>query len=179
MSRTPTRFKQHPVTTTRPMNCYAKFSPRLGRSRHRFFFSPVETWTAVRDQESVSASRKDDGTIIVFFSSRRGQSSMTASARNEGLHRNVGASRFNGPDGRQGCVLARTVESNQGCRFDGNESAADSFRSGAVNFENAMHAIIGAFSSYVCQKTSCLESELLPGVTPVHSFPLRSDTKSF
>ncbi|GFT59383.1 hypothetical protein TNCV_2755571 [Trichonephila clavipes] len=38
MSRTPTRFKQHRVTTTRPMNCYAKVSPRLGRSRHRFFF---------------------------------------------------------------------------------------------------------------------------------------------
>ncbi|GFU44104.1 hypothetical protein TNCV_4952711 [Trichonephila clavipes] len=53
----------------------------------------------------------------------------------EGLHRNVGASRFNGPYGRQGCVLARTVESNQGGRFDGNESVADSFRSGAVNFK--------------------------------------------
>ncbi|GFX61293.1 hypothetical protein TNCV_1171321 [Trichonephila clavipes] len=36
MSRTPTRFKQHRVTTTRPMNCYA-VSTRLGRSRHRFF----------------------------------------------------------------------------------------------------------------------------------------------
>ncbi|GFT59386.1 hypothetical protein TNCV_1183521 [Trichonephila clavipes] len=35
----PTRFKQHRVITTRPMNCYAKVSPRLGRSRHRFFFS--------------------------------------------------------------------------------------------------------------------------------------------
>ncbi|GFX88763.1 hypothetical protein TNCV_1558081 [Trichonephila clavipes] len=41
----------------------------------------------------------------------------------------VGASRFNGPYGRQGCVLARTFESNQGGRFDGNESVADSFRS--------------------------------------------------
>ncbi|GFY03874.1 hypothetical protein TNCV_1196541 [Trichonephila clavipes] len=48
-----------------------------------------------------------------------------------GLHRNEGASRFNGPYGRQDCVLARTVESNQGGRFDGNESVADSFRSGA------------------------------------------------
>ncbi|GFV13723.1 hypothetical protein TNCV_2105931 [Trichonephila clavipes] len=38
MSRTPPRFKQHRVTTTRPMNCYA-VSTRLGRSRHRFFFS--------------------------------------------------------------------------------------------------------------------------------------------
>ncbi|GFW50040.1 hypothetical protein TNCV_2316221 [Trichonephila clavipes] len=36
MSRTPTRFKQHRVTTTRPMNYYA-VSTRLGRSRHRFF----------------------------------------------------------------------------------------------------------------------------------------------
>ncbi|GFS94498.1 hypothetical protein TNCV_2015111 [Trichonephila clavipes] len=34
---------------------------------------------------------------------------------------------FNGPYGRQGCVLARTVESNQGGRFDGNESVEDSF----------------------------------------------------
>ncbi|GFW99457.1 integrase_H2C2 domain-containing protein [Trichonephila clavipes] len=55
MSRTPTRFKQHRVTTTRPLNCYA-VSTRLGRSRHRFScFSPFMTWTAVRDQESVSA----------------------------------------------------------------------------------------------------------------------------
>ncbi|GFS75752.1 hypothetical protein TNCV_3424751 [Trichonephila clavipes] len=38
------------VITTRPRNCYAKVSPRLGRSRHRF--SPFETWTALRDQES-------------------------------------------------------------------------------------------------------------------------------
>ncbi|GFY01473.1 retrovirus-related Pol polyprotein from transposon 17.6 [Trichonephila clavipes] len=53
MSRTPTRFKQHRVTTTRPMNCYA-VSTRLGRSRHRFLFSPDRTWTAVRDQESVN-----------------------------------------------------------------------------------------------------------------------------
>ncbi|GFU03552.1 hypothetical protein TNCV_2257571 [Trichonephila clavipes] len=67
MSRTPTRFKQHRVTTTRPMNCYAKVSPRLGRSRHRFFSLPSRRGTAVRDQESVSARRKDDGTIIVFL----------------------------------------------------------------------------------------------------------------
>ncbi|GFU36343.1 hypothetical protein TNCV_559741 [Trichonephila clavipes] len=36
----------------------------------------------------------------------------------EGLDKNVGASRFNVFHGRQGCVLARTVESNQGGRFD-------------------------------------------------------------
>ncbi|GFW85204.1 hypothetical protein TNCV_3249441 [Trichonephila clavipes] len=47
------------------------------------------------------------------------------------LDKNVGASRFNVLYGRQGCVLERTVESNQGGRFDGNESVADSFRSGA------------------------------------------------
>ncbi|GFX02151.1 hypothetical protein TNCV_1750361 [Trichonephila clavipes] len=42
--RTPTKFKQHQVTTTRPRNCYA------GRSRHRFScFSPFVTWTAVRE----------------------------------------------------------------------------------------------------------------------------------
>ncbi|GFV83467.1 hypothetical protein TNCV_982301 [Trichonephila clavipes] len=66
-----------------------------------FFLSPIRTWTAVRDQESVN--------------------------QESGLHRNVGESRFNEPYGRQGCVLARTVESNQGNRFDGNESVADSF----------------------------------------------------
>ncbi|GFS48839.1 hypothetical protein TNCV_3025561 [Trichonephila clavipes] len=63
----------------------------------------------------------------------------------QGLHRNVGASRFNGPYGRQGCVLARTVESNQGGRFDGNESVADSFRSGAVNFKTHVHATSRGF----------------------------------
>ncbi|GFT79809.1 hypothetical protein TNCV_4597391 [Trichonephila clavipes] len=44
-----------------------------------------------------------------------------------GLNRNVSASRFNEPYGRQGYVLARTVEFNQGGKFDGNESVADSF----------------------------------------------------
>ncbi|GFV08066.1 hypothetical protein TNCV_1046951 [Trichonephila clavipes] len=62
-----------------------------------------------------------------------------------GLHRNVGASRFNGPYGRQGCVLARTVEFNQGGRIESNESVADSFRSGAVSFKKHVHAIFGAF----------------------------------
>ncbi|GFW14815.1 hypothetical protein TNCV_1562781 [Trichonephila clavipes] len=94
MGRTLTRFKQHLVTTTRPMNCYA-VSTRLRRSGHHlwmyplhhgqnpykiqtapgyyyktdellrcfnktttlqtfFSFSPIRTWTAVRDQESVN-----------------------------------------------------------------------------------------------------------------------------
>ncbi|GFU00669.1 hypothetical protein TNCV_4818341 [Trichonephila clavipes] len=53
MGRTPTRFKQHRVTTTRPVNCYA-VSTRLRRSRHIFSFSPIRTWTAFRDQESVN-----------------------------------------------------------------------------------------------------------------------------
>ncbi|GFT61217.1 hypothetical protein TNCV_1613711 [Trichonephila clavipes] len=39
MGRTPTRFKQHRVTTTRPMNCYA-VSTRLRRSRHLFLSLP-------------------------------------------------------------------------------------------------------------------------------------------
>ncbi|GFV84697.1 uncharacterized protein TNCV_4296791 [Trichonephila clavipes] len=72
--------------------------------------------------------------------------------RSRGLHRHVDASRFNEPDGRQGCVLARTVESNQGGRFDSNESVADSFPSGAVGFKSSCMTILGAFSSYVCQK---------------------------
>ncbi|GFV28614.1 hypothetical protein TNCV_3985651 [Trichonephila clavipes] len=64
MGRSPTRFKQHQVTTTRTMNCYA-VSTRLRRSR-QIFFSPIRTWTAVRepgvcepgvrDQESVTRS---------------------------------------------------------------------------------------------------------------------------
>ncbi|GFU65690.1 retrovirus-related Pol polyprotein from transposon TNT 1-94 [Trichonephila clavipes] len=92
-----------------------------------------------------------------------------------GLHRNVGASRFTGPNGQQGCVLARTVESNQGGRFDGNESVADSFRSGVVSFKKHVHAISrGFFLSYVCQKTLPSERELPARGQPlVHSFPLR------
>ncbi|GFW00567.1 putative LOC100569746 [Trichonephila clavipes] len=43
----------------------------------------------------------------------------------------MGASRFNGLYGRQGCVFAWTFESNQGGRFNDNESVSDSFRSGA------------------------------------------------
>ncbi|GFX53715.1 alpha-2 adrenergic receptor [Trichonephila clavipes] len=47
-----------------------------------FFFSSFEMWTAVHDQESVSAHRKDYGTIIVFLlPSRRGQSFMIRSLR--------------------------------------------------------------------------------------------------
>ncbi|GFW59845.1 hypothetical protein TNCV_2917271 [Trichonephila clavipes] len=136
MSRTPTRFKQHRVTTTRPMNCYA-VSTRLGRSRHRFFLSSIRTWTAVRDQKS-------------------------------GLHRNVGASRLNEPDDRQGCVLARTVESSQGGRFDSNESVADSFPSGAVGFKSWYTTILGAFFplTRLPEKTSRREANSLPEVTP-------------
>ncbi|GFT54295.1 hypothetical protein TNCV_2467911 [Trichonephila clavipes] len=63
-----------------------------------------------------------------------------------GLHRNVGASRFNEPHGRQGCVLARTVEPNQSGRFDGNESVADSFRSGAVSIKSTHMPFLEAFS---------------------------------
>ncbi|GFT69303.1 hypothetical protein TNCV_3499881 [Trichonephila clavipes] len=48
-----------------------------------------------------------------------------------------------------GCVLARTVESNQGGRFDGNESVADSFRSGAVSFKSMYMPFLEAFPSYV------------------------------
>ncbi|GFW99455.1 hypothetical protein TNCV_3007571 [Trichonephila clavipes] len=66
--------------------------------------------------------------------------------RKLGLHRNVGASRFNEPDGRQGCVPAWTVESNQGGRFDRNESVVDSFPSGAVSFKSSYTTILGAFS---------------------------------
>ncbi|GFS82406.1 uncharacterized protein TNCV_1212901 [Trichonephila clavipes] len=93
----------------------------------------------------------------------------------QGLHRNVGASRFNGPYGRQGCVLARTVESNQGGRFDGNESVVDSFRSGAVSFITHVHAISRAlFPLTSARKTSRLERELPARGQPlVHSFPLR------
>ncbi|GFX91078.1 hypothetical protein TNCV_5107081 [Trichonephila clavipes] len=49
----------------------------------------------------------------------------------QGLVKNVGASRFVALPDRQGCILTRTVESNQGGRFDGDEFVADSFRSGA------------------------------------------------
>ncbi|GFS70789.1 uncharacterized protein TNCV_1231941 [Trichonephila clavipes] len=112
MSRTPTRFKQHGVTTTRPMNCYA-VSTRLGRSRHRFFSLPSGRGQPFVNQES-------------------------------GLKRNVGASKFNEPDGRQGCVPARAVVSNQGGRFDSNESVADSFPCGAVSFKSSYTTILGA-----------------------------------
>ncbi|GFV55539.1 hypothetical protein TNCV_2573791 [Trichonephila clavipes] len=134
MSRTPTRFKQHRVTTTRPMNCYAKVSTRLGRSRHRFFSLP----------------------------SGRGQPFVTRSP-------------FNRPYGRQGCVLAQTVESNQDGRFDGNESVADSFRSGAVSFKTHASHFLGAFPLLrLPEKNLPSESELATRGHPfVHSFPVR------
>ncbi|GFT48900.1 hypothetical protein TNCV_2771151 [Trichonephila clavipes] len=83
---------------------------------------------------------------------------------------------FNGPHGRQGCVLARTVEFNQVGRFDGNESVADSFRSGAVSFKTHVQAISrGFFPSYVCQKNPPVwKAKSLPGVT-LSSTPFLSD----
>ncbi|GFX31647.1 transposable element Tcb1 transposase [Trichonephila clavipes] len=95
---------------------------------------------------------------------------------NIGLHRTVGASRFNGPYSRQGCVLARTVESNQGGRFDVNESVADSFRSGAVSFKTHVHAISRGFFSLLRlpEKPPVWKVNSLPGVTP-SSTPFLSD----
>ncbi|GFT15936.1 hypothetical protein TNCV_3315031 [Trichonephila clavipes] len=63
----------------------------------------------------------------------------------QGLVKNVGVSRFNALCGRQGCILTRTVESNQSGRFDGNESVADSFRSGAVSFKSTGAPFLVAF----------------------------------
>ncbi|GFW15899.1 hypothetical protein TNCV_4431721 [Trichonephila clavipes] len=81
---------------------------------------------------------------------------------------------FNGPDGRQGCVLTRTVESNQGGRFDSNESVADSFPSGAVGFKSWSARILGAFSLLrLPEKTSSREVNSLPEVTLRRSYPLR------
>ncbi|GFV61924.1 hypothetical protein TNCV_4107281 [Trichonephila clavipes] len=87
----------------------------------------------------------------------------------------VGEVMFNGPYGRQGCVLARTVESNQGGRFDGNESVADSFRSGVVSFKKHVHAISrGFFPLTSARKTSRLKENSLPGVN-LSSTPSLSD----
>ncbi|GFU58154.1 hypothetical protein TNCV_696671 [Trichonephila clavipes] len=70
---------------------------------------------------------------------------------------------FNGPDGRQGCVLTRTVESNQGSRLDGNESVADSFRSDLGGFKSWFARILGAFSLLrLPEKTSSREANSLP-----------------
>ncbi|GFS55773.1 hypothetical protein TNCV_4497621 [Trichonephila clavipes] len=53
------------------------------------------------------------------------------------------------------------LRSNQGGRFDGNESVADSFRSDLVNFKSSCTTILGAFYSFVCQK-----NPPLPGSSP-------------
>ncbi|GFU82560.1 hypothetical protein TNCV_4154301 [Trichonephila clavipes] len=83
-------------------------------------------------------------------------------------------SRFNGPYGRQDCVLARTVESNQGGRFDGNDSVVDSFRSGAVSFKTHVQAISRGFFPFLRlpEKPPVRKASSLPGVTP---HPLLSD----
>ncbi|GFT57702.1 hypothetical protein TNCV_1851421 [Trichonephila clavipes] len=92
-----------------------------------------------------------------------------------GLHRNVGASRFNEPSGQQGCVLARTVESNQGGRFDGNETVADSFRSGAVSFKSTYIPFLEAFFLLTsARKNTPSDSELATrSHSSVRSSPLR------
>ncbi|GFV11884.1 hypothetical protein TNCV_1217591, partial [Trichonephila clavipes] len=67
------------------------------------------------------------------------------------------------------------LRSNQGGRFDGNESVADSFRSDLVNFKSSCTTILGAFYSFfVCQKNLHFrEAHLLPEVNPIRrSLPL-------
>ncbi|GFU73353.1 transposable element Tcb2 transposase [Trichonephila clavipes] len=91
-----------------------------------------------------------------------------------GITQECGCVGFNGPDGRQGCVLTRTVESNQGGRFDSNESVADSFPSGAVGFKSWFARILGAFPLLrLPEKTSSREANSLPEVTLRRSYPLR------
>ncbi|GFT68412.1 transposon Ty3-I Gag-Pol polyprotein [Trichonephila clavipes] len=91
-----------------------------------------------------------------------------------GITQECGCVGFNGPDGRQGCVLPRTVESNQGGRFDSNESAADSFPSGAVGFKSWSARILGAFSLLrLPEKTSSWEANSLPEVALRRSYHLR------
>ncbi|GFT99131.1 hypothetical protein TNCV_3794811 [Trichonephila clavipes] len=59
------------------------------------------------------------------------------------------------------------LRSNQGGRFDGNESVADSFHSDLVGFKSWSRRILGAFSSLLRlpEKTSSREANSLPGVT--------------
>ncbi|GFW36836.1 retrovirus-related Pol polyprotein from transposon 412 [Trichonephila clavipes] len=84
-----------------------------------------------------------------------------------GITQECGCVGFNRPDGRQGCVLTRTVESNQGGRFDSNESVADSFPSGAVGFKSWSATILEAFFPLTsARKTSSREANSLPEVTP-------------
>ncbi|GFV84587.1 hypothetical protein TNCV_2482011 [Trichonephila clavipes] len=119
----------------------------------------IENWTSRLDY--TRASRGSHMPEIIF-------------KMKQGLHRNVGASRFNEPDGRQGCVLTRTVESNQGGRFDSNESVADSFPSGAVGFKSWSAKILGAFFPLTSarknlQSGSELAARGHPSVAPILS----------
>ncbi|GFT12354.1 retrovirus-related Pol polyprotein from transposon TNT 1-94 [Trichonephila clavipes] len=93
----------------------------------------------------------------------------------------MGASRFTALYGRQGCILTRTVESNQGGRFDGNEFVADLFRSGAVSFENTGKPFLGAFPLilYISRGTKLSGKRTpCPGVNP-HLNPLFTQIKSY
>ncbi|GFW70252.1 hypothetical protein TNCV_3337701 [Trichonephila clavipes] len=67
------------------------------------------------------------------------------------------------------------LRSNQGGRFDGNESVADSFRSDLVNFKSSCTTILGAFtpSSSARKTLHFREAHLLPEVNPIRrSLPL-------
>ncbi|GFU89483.1 hypothetical protein TNCV_1406961 [Trichonephila clavipes] len=61
------------------------------------------------------------------------------------------------------------LRSNQGGRFDGNESVADSFRSDLVNFKSSCTTILGAFtpSSSARKTLHFREAHLLPEVNPI------------
>ncbi|GFU82672.1 uncharacterized protein TNCV_2900131 [Trichonephila clavipes] len=87
----------------------------------------IENWTSRLDY--IRASRGSPMPEIIF-------------KMKQGLVKNVGASRFNALYGRQGCILTRTVESNQGGRFDGstNPSQREPLAPGSPPSPSSLHS---------------------------------------
>ncbi|GFX28079.1 retrovirus-related Pol polyprotein from transposon opus [Trichonephila clavipes] len=107
---------------------FLRLSDWWTRWRPRVSEIPVEEWEILFSLFHTLFTDSDSPRrVFVFFSLSGHQDMVVLGAlglvvsrdepRNRN-YRNVGASRFNGPYGRQGCVLARTVESMQSGRFD-------------------------------------------------------------
>ncbi|GFU95880.1 hypothetical protein TNCV_3275771, partial [Trichonephila clavipes] len=88
---------------------------------------------------------------------------------NRDSHRNVWV-RLGSTDLMAGKVMF--LRSDQGGRFDGNESVADSFRSDLVNPKARARQFSGFYSFFVCQKNPPLPgSSPAPGRNPIRRSP--------
>ncbi|GFU94654.1 uncharacterized protein TNCV_732901 [Trichonephila clavipes] len=170
MGRTLTRFKQHRVTTTSPMNCYAVSTsydaPDIisgciplhhGQNPYKIQTAPSYYY---KTDELLRCFNKITTLQTFFFSlpSGRGQPFVTRSPNR--ISKECGCVGFNGPDGRQGYVLALQSGS---CSKLGKESFSTAEEMPGPVFGNRivdLELIVEAFAQLCCPKCFAEKVEL-------------------